>query len=56
MELLPKKRNAPSFFFLNIYIPPSRTKDVFERLFARALHLAKQNLLVVGDFNTVHPS
>ncbi|KAG0417991.1 hypothetical protein HPB47_005200 [Ixodes persulcatus] len=46
VELFPKKRNAPSFFTLNIYSLPSCTKDVFECLLAPALHLAKQNLPV----------
>lgn len=56
VELFPKKRNAPSFFTLNIYSLPSCTKDVFECLLAPALHLAKQNLPVVGDFNAAHSS
>lgn len=56
VKLLRKKRNASSLFILNIHSQPSRTKDLFQRLFALALHLAKQNLLVLGDFNATYPS
>ena len=54
VEILPTRKNTPRFFILNLYSPPSHKKEVFNRLFARALNLASQNLLIVGDFNAPH--
>lgn len=54
IEILPEKRHWPSFFILNVYSPPRDTHVDFSKLFARALHLAQNQLLIVGDFNAPH--
>ncbi|KAM7284255.1 hypothetical protein ISCGN_001352 [Ixodes scapularis] len=54
IEIIPVKRHWPSFFILNLYSPPRNRHEDFSKLFARALKLARNQLLIVGDFNAPH--
>ncbi|XP_070382459.1 uncharacterized protein [Dermacentor albipictus] len=57
IEVLPQRREDPSLFILNVYIPPRVTKDLslIALLRAAAARAAKSPLLVLGDFNVRHP-
>lgn len=56
IEIIPSKKETPSFFIMNIYSPPSSRKDVFHKLFEKVIKLSDRRLLIIGDFNAPHPA
>lgn len=57
-EILPKQKNHPSLFILNVYSPPQKAKhDDFKGLFHDAVRLSRpreNSLVILGDFNAAH--